>query len=52
MATCNLPAGWMVLPKVTKSTPKPSDAWSVSAVYNGNSSFITSFKLKKGTAKS
>ena len=52
IATCNLPAGWMTLPKVSKSTPKPSDAWSVTAVYNGNSSFATSFKLKKGTAKS
>jgi hypothetical protein len=52
VATCNLPAGWMVLPKVTKGNPKPSDAWSVSAVYNGNSSFMTSFRLKRATAKS
>jgi hypothetical protein len=52
VATCDLPAGWMTLPKVSKSTPKPSDAWSVTAVYNGNASFATSFKLKKGTAKS
>jgi hypothetical protein len=52
VATCDLPAGWMTLPKVSKSTPKPSDGWSVTAVYNGNASFTTSFKIKKGTAKS
>ena len=51
VATCNLPAGWMTLPKLSKSTPKPSDGWSVTAVYTGNSSFMTSFKLKRGTAK-
>ncbi len=52
VAVCNLPAGWMVLPKVTASDPKPSNGWSVSAVYNGNSSFTTSFATKSGTAKS
>jgi hypothetical protein len=51
VATCNLPAGWMVLPKLSKSTPKPSTGWSVTAVYNGNASFSTAFKLKQGTAK-
>ena len=52
VATCDLPAGWMTLPKLSKTNPRPSDAWSVTAVYNGNASFATSFKLKKGTAKS
>jgi hypothetical protein len=52
VATCDLPAGWMTLPKLSKGTPKPSDGWSVTAVYNGNASFMTSFRLKKGTAKS
>jgi hypothetical protein len=51
VATCDLPAGWMVLPKASSSNPKPSDGWSVSGVYNGNGSFTTSFATKKGTAK-
>lgn len=50
-ATCSLPAGWMMVPKVSRTVPKPSGAWSISAVYNGNASFITSFKSKHGTAK-
>jgi hypothetical protein len=52
VAVCNLPAGWMVLPKVTTNNPKPSDGWSISAIYNGNSDFTTSFSTKSGTAKS
>jgi len=51
VATCDLPAGWMIVPRATSVNPKPSDGWSVSAVYNGNSSFTTSFASKKGTAK-
>ncbi len=52
VATCVLPAGWMTVPKASKSNPHPSDAWSVSAVYAGNDSFITSYRTKKGIARS
>ena len=51
-ATCDLPAGWMVIPKVSNANPKPSGTWSISAVYNGNDSFLPSYSTKKGTAKS
>lgn len=51
VAVCTLPAGWMVLPKVTANNPKPSNGWSISAVYNGNSDFTTSFATKSGTSK-
>ena len=51
VAVCTLPAGWMIIPKATVFNPKPSDSWSISAVYNGNTSFSTSFSTKKGTAK-
>ncbi len=52
VAVCVLPAGWMVLPKVTTNNPKPSDGWSISAIYNGNADFTTSFSTMSGTAKS
>jgi hypothetical protein len=51
-AVCQLPAGWMIIPKVTNTNPRPSDGWSISAVYTGNQSFLTSYKSKKGTARS
>jgi hypothetical protein len=51
-ATCDLPAGWMVIPKASNANPKPSGTWSISAVYNGNDSFLPSYATKKGTAKS
>ena len=51
-ATCDLPAGWLVVPSVTKANLHPFAAWSVSAVYNGNVSFGPSFKTLKGKAKS
>jgi hypothetical protein len=47
-ATCDLPAGWMVISKGAK----PSGWWTISAVYNGNDSFLPSYASKKGTAKS
>jgi hypothetical protein len=50
-AVCNLPAGWMVVPKVTVTNPKPSNTWSVAAVYNGNANFSPSFATKQGIAK-
>ena len=50
-AVCDLPAGWMIEPRATSVNPKPQNAWSVSAVYNGNSSFDTSYAFKRGTAK-
>lgn len=52
VAVCDLPAGWMVLPKVTTANSKPTDGWSVSAVYAGNADFLPSFATKSGTAKS
>ena len=51
-ATCALPAGWMTVPRPTVFNPKPQDAWSVSAVYVGNTSFTLSSATKKGIAKS
>lgn len=51
VAVCSLPAGWMVIPKASNFNPKPYDNWSISAVYNGNASFSTSFRTIKGTAK-
>ena len=51
VAVCDLPAGWMIVPRATSVNPKPQNAWSVSAVYNGNSSFVTSYAFKRGTAK-
>lgn len=51
-AVCQLPAGWMIVPKVTVFNPRPYDGWSISAVYNGNDSFTTSFRSVKGTARS
>ena len=51
-ATCNLPAGWMTVPKVSGANPRPSGAWSISAVYNGNDSFLPSYITKKGGARS
>ena len=48
VATCDLPAGWMTLPKVNKSTPNPSDGWSVSAVYNGNFQFLDLVQAEGG----
>jgi hypothetical protein len=50
-AVCELPAGWMIIPKMTVFNPRPSNGWSISAVYNGNESFTTSFAVKKGTAR-
>ncbi len=52
VATCNLPAGWMVVKNPTTANPKPSDAWSVSATYVGNASFSASTKARRGLAKS
>jgi len=51
VATCSVPAGWMTVPNATKTNPKPQDAWSVTATYNGNASFSSSSSSKKGTAK-
>ena len=52
VATCTLPAGWMTVPKATVFNPKPQDGWSVTATYIGNTSFMSSYATKKGTAKS
>ena len=50
-AVCTLPAGWMIVPRATTSNPKPANGWSISAVYTGNASFVTSYATKLGTAK-
>jgi hypothetical protein len=51
-ATCTLPAGWVVIPKPSTANKRPSDPWSISAVYNGNASFTPSYVTKKGIARS
>jgi len=52
VAVCNLPAGWMTLPKSSTANPTPTDNWSVSALYVGNGSFSLGRATKGGTAKS
>lgn len=52
VAVCNLPAGWLLVPKVTTINPRPFATWSVSAVYNGNTSFTTSYSFKQGMVRS
>jgi len=51
VAVCNLPAGWMILPKASTSNVHPSDTWSVSAIYVGNASFTFGRGVKAGTDK-
>ena len=50
-AVCNLPANWMVLPRMSASNPKPSCYWSISANYNGTTSFFSSIATKATTAR-
>lgn len=51
VAVCNLPAGWMIVPKAGTQNPKPTDNWSVTAFYNGNGSFDFNRATKSGTAR-
>jgi hypothetical protein len=51
VAVCNLPAGWMILPKASAANPHPTDNWAVSAMYTGNGSFVLGRRTKSGTDK-
>ena len=51
VAVCNLPSGWMTVPKTTGQNPKPTDNWSVTALFTGNNSFDLGRSTKSGTAR-
>ena len=53
IATCTLPAGWIVVPTMSKNQPKPRAKWGVTAVYFSPTSSFTSGTTKtlKGTDK-
>jgi len=51
-ATCNLVAGWVKLPKATKTDPNPSSQWGVTAVYSGSTTFEGGSGTKSGIATS
>jgi len=48
-AVCVIPAGWFKVPSPSSTNPKPRGSWSISATYNGNSSFLPSYKTMQGS---
>ena len=51
VATCDLPAGRMTLPKASTTDPKPSNARSISAVPDPSADCTSSYATTEGTAK-
>jgi len=49
VATCNMKAGWFIVPGPTKKDPNPKASWSVSADYLGNANFSSSHGALGGT---
>ena len=52
-ATCLLPSTWLKLKKATHGDPTPYNSWTVTAIYNGDASYVAgSYGYKNGTATS
>ncbi len=51
VATCDLPAGWIIVPAPTKADPFPKERWGVAAVYAGDPNFPPTETAKGGTVR-